>query len=247
MEIIYGIASFHRPLCKTYKFLRKIGVDNRRIIISLNDPKDYERYEEANPGANIIVCNGNSAASNRNNILKKVQGKCILLDDDIYSIKIYEQRQKQYGVYRTGNAKTLEEIFTECFIDAEKNKAAIFGINATSNGIITKRRIDTWGSYTPDVMIQGTLVGVVDPNIRFDESFLMVEDYELSCRVISIGAHTLRANTICAEKPKNGTNEGGLHERYENGELPYWIDKLCNKYPSIVRPNKKREGVIMKL
>lgn len=247
MEIFYGIASYHRPICKTYSFLRKIGVNNNRILISLNDPNEYDDYKNQNPEAKIVVCNGNSAASNRNNILRKVQGKCILLDDDIQSIKIYEQRDGQYGVYRRKNANDLERIFTKCFRDAEKNKATIFGINATSNGIITKKRIDTWGNYTPDVMIQGTLVGVVEPNIRFDESFLMVEDYELSCRVISTGAHTLRANKICVEKPKNGTNKGWLYERYKNGELPYWIDKLCNKYPLIVRANKKREGVIMKL
>ncbi len=78
-------------------------------------------------------------------------------------------------------------------------------------------------------------------NIMFNEKWKMVEDYEIALRTIRKGGHTLRANALCARKPKNGTNEGGLHERYVNGELGKWIARLALVYPEF-KPNKDKTG-----
>ena len=69
----------------------------------------------------------------------------------------------------------------------------------------------------------------------------MVEDYELSLRTIYNGFHVLRDNFSCAEKPKNATNEGGMHERYMNNELPIWLKRLQKKYP-LFKANKNLTG-----
>lgn len=242
--MIFGIASYHRPQCKTYRFLRKIGISNSDILIGLNDEDDYELYKRNYPESNIVVRKGFSAAFNRNTLLQEINAPCVLLDDDISGIQILREKKKGKNPYFT-NA-TVEELkgcIEKCFEESRKNNAKIFGASPNNRGSDADKRLQRWGGFTPDVMIQGTITGIVDKNVRYNELFRMVEDYELSCRVIQENFHTLRCNYLSAEKPTNGTNEGGLHDLYERGEQPYWIDKLCSKYADIVRPNKNKTGV----
>jgi hypothetical protein len=77
--------------------------------------------------------------------------------------------------------------------------------------------------------------------IKFNEKWKMVEDYEIALRTIRRGGHTLRSNWLSVRKPKNGTNKGGLHERYASGELKEWISRLAQVYPEF-KPNKDKTG-----
>lgn len=248
MSMIYGIPSYHRPQCKTYHMLRAVGVSENSIVIGLNDPNDYAEYAKRMPEAHIIVNKGNSAAFNRNRLIEEINGECILLDDDITKIcRNISDPGKKYGQLVQMNAPELDALFRNCFVVAKNIDAKIFGVSATTNQMVIAQRVRSWGEYTPDVMIQGTITGIVDHTVRFNEKYLMVEDYEVSCRLISKNGHTLRRNDVCAVKPKNGTNEGGLHERYANGEQRKWIDILCRDYGDIVKPNKEYTGVRIRL
>lgn len=242
--MIFGIPSYHRPECKTYKYLRSIGVPDSDILIGLNDPTDSDEYSKRMPDARFVVKRGGSAAFNRNTLISSIGDQCVLLDDDITNIKIVDVKpDMKYGKAEKVEVKQLLQILSDCFYYSEKINADIFGFSPTGNCMIITQRIRSWGNYTPDTMIQGTVTGIVNPNVRFNEKYLMVEDYEISCRIIAKGRHTLRRNDMFAEKAKNGTNSGGLHERYANGEQPYWIDRLCNQYSKIIAPNKEKTGV----
>lgn len=241
-EIIFGIPSYHRPDCTTYKYLLGLGIRNDNIIIGLNDPKDYKEYKRKHPKANFIINKGNSASFNRNRLLDHINKQCVLLDDDIRTIrKNKKSSTSKYGKLKDLQSSEILPLFQSLFDYTEKCNGKIFGVCATDNTMTMKSRLDTWGLYTPDVVIQGTIMGIVDKELRFDEDFLMVEDYELSCRIIKSGSHTIRRNDLCAMKPKNGTNTGGLHERYENGELEFWLDKACKKY-KFLRKNNQQTG-----
>lgn len=247
--ILFGIASYHRPECNTYNILRNIGINNESIIIGLNDPDDEQRYKNLHKDANIIVRAGNSAAFNRNTLLNHVKSRVVLLDDDITAFKMWDGNNKsKNGKYKALNGNELIKEFEQCFLVAEKNNAQIFGFSANDNSMNAKARMQRWGKYTPDVMIQGTVTGILTPkDVFFDERYLMVEDYELSCRIIASGGHTLRRNDLVAIKPQNGTNEGGLHERYAAGEQKLWINRLCRQWARIVKPTKDCKGVQMKI
>lgn len=246
--MIFGIASYHRPQCRTYKFLRKIGVKNEDIIIGLNDENDYEGYKRNYPECNIVVRKGFSAAFNRNTLLNEIDEPCVLLDDDISGIQILrEKKSGKNSYFSNATAEELRICFEKCFEESRKNNAKIFGAAPTGRGSIADSRMRRWGGFTPDVMIQGTITGIVDKNVRYNELFKMVEDYELSCRVILENSHTLRCNYLTAAKPTNGTNDGGLHDLYARGEQPYWIEKLCSEYGGIVKANKNKTGVYMKI
>ena len=95
------------------------------------------------------------------------------------------------------------------FEEAELNGAVLFGVSPSENAIVRKGR----GKIDIDVLLQGTVIGVCE-KIYFDERWKMVEDYEISLRAMTKHGHTIRFNDYVAKKPKNGTNKGGLHERY---------------------------------
>ena len=229
--MIYGIASYRRPECKTVKTLVAAGVSKKDIVIAVQDRSDYEEYRKKHSGVNIIFREADSAAGNRNTLLKEIHDRPLcLLDDDIVSFGVYGHN------FKVDTEKALE-LLNDVYSSAKRNACALAGISATSNSIVARARSDE----SIDVLLQGSVLLFLDDGLFFDERFKMVEDYELCLRAIYGSKHTLRNNRIVANKPQNGTNEGGLHERYARGELPYWIDKLDRLYP-IFKPNKQKNG-----
>lgn len=231
--MIYGIASYKRPDCITVNFLLKNGIPENDIIISVQNAQDYKDYKANFPNIKIIYNENNCASGNRNNILKYVKERPIcLLDDDIRSFAYYSKE----GKFITDNKKAFE-LIEEIIEESKKNDYSIIGIAANSNGIIARNR----SKVDVDVLLQGSFLIVFSKELFFDEKFKMVEDYEISLKTIYNSQHTARYNFLTANKPKNGTNKGGLHERYIKGELPFWIKLLQKKYPIFI-PNKNLTG-----
>ena len=235
--MIFGIASYHRPECKTIKTLLAMGIPKNDIVVSLQDKNDIERYKANYPDIRFLFREADSAAGNRNTILDSVKERPIcLLDDDIVSFcfRFVEKR-----TFLVDNQKFLQEIY-KIADEAIRNKCVLAGISPTDNNLVAEKRDE----YTADCLLQGSVLLFFDDDLRFDSRFKMVEDYELSLRVIYGGGHILRGNHVCANKPKNGTNKGGLHDRYERGELPFWLNVLHKKYPLFVVNKNKTGGEI---
>ena len=228
--MIYGIASYKRPECKMVRTLLESGVKKEDIIVSTQTEDDYNEYKNR-VECEVIFAKKDSAAGNRNTILNYVDRPVILLDDDV--IGFYKFLGGKWQKDTTGGLASLEGMFKT----AEENGCCLYGVSANTNGIITRNRYE----FDINTLFQGTVLGVLDSKIRFNESWKMVEDYELCLRLIRKGARLLRANYISAGKPKNGSNAGGLHERYAQGQLPYWIDALEKTYPEF-KANKKKDG-----
>lgn len=230
--MIFGIASYHRPECRTIQTLYNAGVKKSDIVVSLQDEEDIPKYKANYPDITFIYSEADSAAGNRNTLLRNIQERPIcLLDDDIVSFCSLTDD----GRFIVNNEKAMAQI-KYIFEHPQKN-IIIAGCSPNANGIIVRHRPE----ISIDILLQGSVLIVYDKDFYFDENFKMVEDYEISLRAIYSGKHTARWNYVCANKPKNGTNEGGLHERYINNELPHWLKVLQKKYP-IFRPNKTYTG-----
>lgn len=231
--MIFAIASYHRPECRTVRTLLEAGVSKNDIVVALQDEADIPLYKANYPGIRFIYRKADCAAANRNTLLDEIKERPIcLLDDDIVSFCYrFENR-----MFRTDTKKSLDIIF-----DFSKkiagNNCSLAGISPTNNNILAKNRPE----ISVDNLLQGSVLIFFTPDLRFDERFKMVEDYELSLRVIYSGQHLLRENYVCANKPKNGTNAGGLHDRYARGELPFWLNILHKKYP-MFKVNKNKTG-----
>lgn len=233
MTLRYGIPSYKRPECKTVDMLINAGVSRENIFVSLQDGRQLEQYKAVHPNIQYIVRHADCAAGNRNTLLETIGAPLVLLDDDIRAIAI---KHKGGNFKRAATTAEFEPVIEAAIQQARENKCSIVGFAATTNDLIARNREE----YSYDVLLQGSLLVVLNGDIRFDERWKMVEDYELSLRTI-LRSHTIRANYVSAFKPTNGTNVGGLHDRYVNGELAIWIDRLSKKYPMFV-PNKAKTG-----
>lgn len=229
----YGIASYGRPKCATIDTLTRSGVTAENIYVSLQKEDQLREYKAIHPNVNYICRDADCAAGNRNTLIDAVGAPLILLDDDITSFAV---KENDSNFKRVNDFSVFERAIDKAIDQAVLNRCSVVGIAATTNDLVARGRDE----YSYDVLLQGSFLVLLADNLKFDEKWKMVEDYELSLRAILCG-HTLRANYISAYKPKNGTNSGGLHERYVNGELPLWIERLSKVYPMFV-PNKSKLG-----
>jgi len=228
--MIFGIPSYKRPNCQTVSTLLKAGVDKARIVISVQSESDYSEYKKLHD-VEVIFKEADCAAGNRNTLLEYAKEPILLLDDDIRSFALYTD-----GKWKTDTEAALRGI-ERLFEVARENHSCVFGVSPNTNAIITRARYE----YDYDCLLQGTVIGVLDNSVRFDARWKMVEDYEFSLRMIRQNKHVLRGNYYAANKPKNGSNEGGLHDRYKEGQLPHWIRKLHQIYNEF-EPNKNFDG-----
>lgn len=250
--IKYGIASYHRPECKTLKTLLKLGIDKSNITISLNDINDYNTYKELYKDIRVIYKEGNCVANNRNNLLENhnVGDKLIILDDDITSFRRWlpNNENSKYGkLHKIETKEELEEILEDCFKETQKLGNNKFGIYAISNTMMIKGTIETQGLYSINKMFQGCFCGfIVDENTRYDNDFRVLDDYELVLRDIKQGKYVLRRNDLVSDTPKMGSSSGGYYNLYRQGIQKQYMLKLAEKYPGMFNIKKDYGGIILK-
>lgn len=251
-NIYYGIASYHRPECRTLQTLLKLGVDKENITISLNDKDDYEEYKERYKDIRVIYREGNCVAHNRNNLLDNhnIGDKLIILDDDVTCFRRWtpENENSQYGKLITIKTKEeLEDILEDCFKETEKIGNNKFGIYAISNTMMIKNTIESQGLYSINKMFQGCFCGfIVDKESRYDGEFRVLDDYELVLRDIKDGKFILRRNDLLSETPKMGSSKGGYFDLYKQGVQKEYMLKLLKKYPGMFKIKKDYSGIILK-
>ena len=226
----YGIPSYKRPQCDTISTLLKLGVEKDRIAVSLQE--DDKAYKKIHPDIHFFLRNADCAAGNRNTLIKNMDMPLVLLDDDITGFAI---RKNGINFKRITDIAEFEAEIESAIAEAKENKVSLIGASANANNLVARGR----DKYSFDCLLQGSFLVMLSP-VLFDEEWKMVEDYELSLRLLK-KRHTMRMNQITAFKPKNGTNDGGLHARYASGQLPSWTAKLAQKYPYF-KPNKTLTG-----
>lgn len=100
-------------------------------------------------------------------------------------------------------------------------------------------------TYSFNTLLQGGLNFVIkSEEIKFDEKWDMLEDYELNLRMIRQGYIIARVNNIVPNKSLMGKEKGGMYDRYQRGEQELWLRRLVNKYPDMV--TKKDRTVLLK-
>jgi hypothetical protein len=249
--IYYGIASYHRPECRTYKTLIDMGIPRENITISLNDLSDYEEYKKRYPETRVIYREGNCVACNRNNLLDnhRIGTKLIILDDDIISFRKWtkENATSKYGKLVKLDKKEFEEILEECFSETIKIGNNKFGNYAISNTMMIKGTIESQGIYSVNKMFQGCFCGfIVDKESRFNEEYKVLDDYELILRDIKKGKYILRRNDLVSDTPKMGTSTGGYYDLYKQGIQEKYMSKLLKEYPNMFKAKKNCSGIILK-
>ena len=250
-KIYYGIAGYHRPECKTYHTLVKLGIPKDQIVISLNDEDDYKTYKEIyGKEVEVIYKKGNNVACNRNNILNHFKNGTyvMVLDDDISSFKTWKKEgNSKYGKMISLNREDLEGKLYEAFKETIRAKGNMFGTYAIANTMLLKSTLETQGTYSINKIFQGGSCGfIVDSDHRYKEEMLLLDDYEIVLRNIREGNIVLRRNDIVAITPKMGSSKGGYFDIYKLGKQKEYILKLKAMYPNMITVKKDYSGVILK-
>ena len=230
--MMYGIACYHRPQCKTLGTLLDLGIGKDEILIAVNCEEDNDEYiRRYGKSFKIIYHKKRNVAGNRNNILEELHSPCVIFDDDITAFKRYVSDGSRYGHFRKmTDGEEFRSVISECFRKAGEQRALIFGVAASDNTMIARGHSEKGSLYSLNGNFQGGFCGYLSDNIRHDESYDVLDDYELNLRMLAQGRNILRRNDIYAEKGEMGNNEGGCKELYEHGAQQRCMKRLKSQW-----------------
>lgn len=202
------------------------------IIIGTQTQEDYEAYQSAyGERATVIFKDGNCVGDNRNSLLEYCQEhgikECLQLDDDVRCI-VTKANQKLKG-------KEFRDLMERCFSMCRENEVTMFGGYCCENPFMMSR------TAKPNIIV-GMLCGILDTSIRYDSTFRIKEDYELSLRLLSRGKRVIRFNSFgasAAHKTAGGCSDDWLSKGYEQ-----WAQLLVEAYPDLVKLNPSKKGEI---
>lgn len=231
----YGISSYHRPECETYKALKALNIRDEDIIICVNDKDDFKAYKYPQ----VVYTEGDCVACNRNHLLEITQGNIVLLDDDIKCFKQLKEKDTKSGIgfERITDKEAFEEIMEDCFQAMQKYKANTFGVYSMENAEWAYTSVIRDGIFSVNKLYQGGCCGFFGGTKMYDENFKVLDDYELILRDIRQRKRALRRNDIVASKGKMGGNQGGYYSLYKMGIQRQYGEKLVMKYHDLVRSN----------
>ena len=203
------------------------------IIIGTQTTEDYEEYQALYGScATVIYKEAHSVSENRNNLLEYCHThgitECLQLDDDISCIMTMHKGKLK--------GESFKELMQSCFDVCRKNNIVMFGGYCCSNPFMMK------ATAKPNIIV-GMLCGILDTSLRYDTTFRIKEDYELSLRLMSQGKNVIRFNSFGAEA-KHKTS-GGCSEDWNAPDYQKWADILVDAYPTLVKHNNKRKGEIL--
>lgn len=202
------------------------------IIIGTQTEEDYNQYcKEYSERATIIYKKGHSVGDNRNSLLEYCQehgyNEALLLDDDIRYI-ITMQKQKLVG-------NEFRKLMEQCYDMCRKNNVVLFGGYCCENPFMMSRTIK------PNIIV-GMLFGLLDTSVRFDSSFFVKEDYELSLRLMSKGKGVVRFNMFAASARHK--TSGGCEEAWKRDGHQELAELLVQAYPDLIKLHPTRKGEI---
>ncbi|MCI8997654.1 MAG: hypothetical protein HFJ95_01500 [Muribaculaceae bacterium] len=149
-----------------------------------------------------------------------------MLDDDIKSIDILSGKQN-----RPLTPQELESTLSYCFAQAERNNAPMWGMYPVNNAFFQRVR-----TLRRSILI-GTVMGITDNTLRYDETFRVKEDYELCCRVMAQGRNCLRFDVLSANAAHKSS--GGCEGEWNKTSRRIYAHLLKEKYPELIELSSK--------
>lgn len=228
------IPSYHRGKKQSTLSLISGAYPASRIVIGTQCREDYQEYSDRySDKATIVYKEGDSVGHNRNTLLEyccsQGIGKAVMLDDDIRGFVFADKKE-----IRT--AKDVRLLIDYCMTTATQRKAMVWGTYPVDNPFMMRQRAS-------NSMLTGTCLGIMNTRLRFDASFRVKEDYELSLRVINKGYLSLRFNNLA---PMAGhKTKGGCEKDWQSNIYIAYADMLVARYPALVTYSQKPGEVRM--
>lgn len=241
MKVRFAIASYDRLDRQHFlKYLKGLGFRRDDIYISTQCTRDRDAYEEAyGRDAHILYREGKNVCDNKNTLVDALCGRgdfVVFASDKVKSLQYLGADGKAHDI---DVRDSFDRFIGWAYSTAAKHGASVWGVYPTNNAYFMKR------SASIDKMLLGCLMGFM-PRVKmhFDPQFPLKEDFEISCRVIRQGGHTMRFNNLCLNATFH--TKGGCHS-FWNSEGDRVNEECCRrmmmKYPSLVtkHPTRKNE------
>lgn len=238
MKIYYTVPSYHRSNEQlTIDYLSSLGIDE--VYLSVQNKEDAENYQKyADKVKTIIYREGSNVSDNRNAILDYFpKNACIVqFDDDIKNISTLQVIDGKNKLNPILDGKTFKKLFEKMFKVAIRRGGKIFGVYPVSNAFFMKQVIR-------DVaLVEGTVIGIVNSNLRFNSNYPLKEDYAFSCEHINRYGSSYRFDFVTANA-KHRT-KGGCKDFWDT-EQENVFKRFIKQYGKLVKPNPTRKNEIL--
>jgi len=238
------IPTYNRFKINTLKILEEFDPKDIYIFINNYDPSEWDsvllKYHKENGSSynyQLIDTRGIPAA--RNFILNFFDEgeKIVMLDDDIDQILglDFNNLKKQLRPI-----ESVKGFFEEAFSICEKYGAKLWGIYPVANAFYMSPKMNNKG------FIIGTMFGVINNELRFDENLKLKEDYDFTLQNIIKYKKVARFDWITIWADHYKRSGGCVEQRSADNNLEKdCCDYILNKYPKYLRRNTKRENEVL--
>lgn len=194
---------------------------------------EAEYYKRSNPEQEIIGVPNNvkGITKTRNWILNYSDSKRVVMIDDDVKVQGWVKFQEHNTRHKKLNEQEWLTVINHLFDVIEDLGWKIFGISTQSGG----RSVYTYHPILSRSYITASFMGIVnDGTYKFDEEFMVKEDYEIGLRHVKEFGGVLCAR-FCYWENNHWEKEGGCRD-YRTGTIEEeCIMKLMKKYPGLIR------------
>jgi hypothetical protein len=238
MNIKIAIPTYRRKNSQdTLDYLEKIKYPAEDITLFVQEEDEYKFHKNNNNHRTkeVVFKKATYLTEQLNNIMGYYgHGAYIVkMDDDIKGIGYLSNGKLK----KVDDGKILKAFFDYAFATTIKNNTVIWGLYPVYNAFYMKDGYSLWA------LVMGSCMGIINSGERFDERFILKQDYELSCRVLKKYGKTVRFNNVAADA-KHFDNPGGC-KTYRDKYYDQVFQLILQTHGDILKPNPKRPNEIL--
>ena len=224
---------------KTLKYLEDIGMPKGRIVMSVQNKKDYEDYVSEgirDRVGELIFKEGEYLPHNRNALMEhfNIGEKMIMLDDDITMIHKLDGN----GFADVDTLDGFNHIVELGFALCAKYRTRCFGLYNVDNAYFMKN------NYSERAITIGTFMGLIVGKERFCTEIMTKGDFEYCCQMIEKTGRSIRLNNY-STRAGHFDADGCANARKDPERYRKDAEWLANRYPTLLKINKKKPDEVI--
>lgn len=232
----FGIPSYKRAgKVTTIDFLYEIGAKKNQIFLSTQNLEDFNLYKELyGDKVNVIYGEGYSLSDNRNTLIDNFpEGtELVILDDDIKCFDI-KKNNKLTRVPNKMVIPLIEQIFKKC----KQYNCKVWSFYPVNNAYFMKDDFEI--KFNCPIIC---LHGLITTELRYNNEYIVKEDYDFVCRNFNRGYGTMRLNNISIHA-NHYSLSGGCKDQWETNDV--LAEKLLKAFPKYLKKHHSRQGEVL--